>query len=336
MAKDSAVKERLFPLTFLWTSATAALVLVAMGIGVGLGLLVLCLILGLAVLRYSRRCPACGEGQLPRRASHGIYECGACGERFRRVRQGAATWLDRQQSTPIHASLRRPLWVHKLENIPRPPGERWSWISAVLPRLRALRRQLRPLADGPVRVLNLIKPTPVEMDLHAPVFRVESPVDQGPALTRSAAIRQTLAHAAVAVALSAAILASAPSLWRLRALDEVYFIIVVFAICTCALMTLVLGRVLELTGTATLGMLTTDLVLKALHLAALGHLPDVYVLGSMAVLFPTTPLIIAPLFRPWRVVEQPPTGQFTTGHLLRSKQARAELTRSPLIRQSGR
>jgi hypothetical protein len=79
---------------------------------------------------------------------------------------------------------------------------------------------------------------------------------------------------------------------------------------------------LRLTSTASLGLLATDLVLKALHLAAIGRLPDPYVLGSMAVIFPATPILLAPLFRRWRVVEET-AGEFTTGRLLRNKRARA-------------
>jgi hypothetical protein len=150
----------------------------------------------------------------------------------------------------------------------------------------------------------------------------DSRFDAPPAPTRRERVRRASTLAAVALALGAAAVATWHGMARLWELDAVYYVIVLFALATCALMTLVLGRALRLTDAATLALLTCDLGLKALHLAAVGRFPDTYVLGSMALLFPATPLLLGPLFRPWRVAEEA-AGDFTTGRLLRSKQARS-------------
>jgi len=277
--------------------------------------------LGLVLARRARRCPACGNAGIPRRPTRGVFECDFCGERFRRVRQGSAVWLDvespRREAEPGLPFAR--LRFARLEHIPHPPDGRWSWIGAFLPRLRALRRQLRPLAERPARVLNLIKPSPVELDWAEPWSSLEPQASPpaSPNLWRSIA-----AHVALVAVSCAAVVTMVPSLSRLYALDSVYYVIVLFAIATCAVVTPVLGRVLKLTPTATLALLTSDLVLKALHLAAIGRFPDLYVLATIAAAFPTTPLLLCPLFRHWRVVDEP-AGDFTTGRLLRNKQARA-------------
>lgn len=167
-----------------------------------------------------------------------------------------------------------------------------------------------------------MKPPPLETDLTEPWGPVEPPTYEPagsaspPHLWRSIA-----AHVGLIVVLGAAVLAMVPSLSRLRALDSAYYLIVLFAIGTCAVVTLVLAQTLRLTPTATLAMLTSDLVLKALLLTAVGRLPDLYALATIAVAFPTTPVLLSLLFRHRRVVEEP-AGDFTTGRLLRNKQAR--------------
>lgn len=277
--------------------------------------------LALFLARRVRRCPACGSAGIPRRPTRGVFECDSCGERFRRVRQGSAVWLDVEsprRETEAGAPFAR-LRRGRLEHIPHAPDGRWAWVSAFLPRLRELRRQLRPLAGRPVRVLNLIKPPPVELDWAEPWNSVE-PQASPPAPPN---LWRTIAAQVALVAVScAAVVTMVPSLSRLYALDSVYYVIVLFAIATCAVVAPVLGRLLKLTPTATLALLTSDLVLKALHLAAIGRFPDLYVLATIAAAFPTTPLLLCPLFRHWRVVEES-AGDFTTGRLLRNKQARA-------------
>ncbi|MDR3637688.1 MAG: hypothetical protein P4L84_28030 [Isosphaeraceae bacterium] len=281
------------------------------------------LLLGLVLLRRSRRCPTCGCAGMPGRATRGVFECPDCGARFRRVRQGSAAWLDLERPRSKYEAKAPFLRVSRgrLERIPLSPDGRWAWISSFLPRLRALRRQLRPLGDRPAPELNLLKTLPLKVDFMESWGPVEPPMPPTGVTFSPSTLRSFAAKTGLAVVLGAAVASMVPSLLRLRALDDAYYAVVLLAICVCAFVTLVLGRVFKLTSGATLALLTSDLVLKALHLAAIGRLPDPYVLGTMAVVFPMTPLLISPLFRRWRVDEQS-KGDFTTGRLLRNKQAR--------------
>ncbi len=152
----------------------------------------------------------------------------------------------------------------------------------------------------------------------APLATANRPTEE---LVVSRSPHSILVQACIILMIGVATVAMVPGLLRLQTLDYAYCVIVEVAIGVSVVMTQAIARLHRTTANAALGLLASDLVLKAVHLALLGRFPDVYVLGTMAFVFPTTPLLLGLIFRRWKAAEDP-AGEFTTGQLLRNKQQR--------------